>query len=68
MEVPEIYQGIVEIKAIAQKRVIVKVAVFSKDPNVDPIRIKYGSRVQEVIEELQGEKIDIFEWTNNVDH
>ncbi|NLY62509.1 MAG: transcription termination/antitermination protein NusA [Erysipelothrix sp.] len=71
MEVPEIYQGIVEIKAIAREAGDrTKVAVFSKDPNVDPIGAcigPRGSRVQEVIEELQGEKIDIFEWTNNVD-
>lgn len=71
MEVPEIYQGVVEIKAIAREAGDrTKVAVFSKDPNIDPIGAcigPRGTRVQEVIEELQGEKIDIFEWTNDVD-
>lgn len=71
MEVPEIYQGIVEIKAIAREAGSrTKVAVYSKDDSIDPIGAcigPRGSRVQEVIEELQGEKIDIFEWTNDVD-
>lgn len=71
MEVPEIYQGIVEIKAIAREAGDrTKVAVYSKDPNIDPIGAcigPRGTRVQEVIEELQGEKIDIFEWSNDVD-
>ena len=71
MEVPEIYQGIVEIKAIAREAgTRTKVAVYSKDDSIDPIGAcigPRGSRVQEVIEELQGEKIDIFEWSNNVD-
>lgn len=71
MEVPEIYQGIVEIKAIAREAGDrTKIAVYSKDPNIDPIGAcigPRGTRVQEVIEELQGEKIDIFEWSNDVD-
>lgn len=71
MEVPEIYQGIVEIKAIAREAGDrTKIAVYSKDENIDPIGAcigPRGSRVQEVIEELQGEKIDIFEWSNDVD-
>ncbi len=71
MEVPEIYQGIVEIKAIAREAGNrTKVAVYSKDDSIDPIGAcigPRGSRVQEVIEELQGEKIDIFEWSNDVD-
>lgn len=71
MEVPEIYQGVVEIKAIAREAgTRTKVAVYSKDESIDPIGAcigPRGSRVQEVIEELQGEKIDIFEWSNNVD-
>ena len=71
MEVPEILEGIVEIKAIAREAGDrTKVAVYSKDPNIDPIGAcigPRGARVQEVIEELQGEKIDIFEWSNDVD-
>lgn len=71
MEVPEILEGLVEIKAIAREAGDrTKVAVYSKDSNIDPIGAcigPRGSRVQEVIEELQGEKIDIFEWTNDVD-
>ncbi|NLC54811.1 MAG: transcription termination/antitermination protein NusA [Erysipelothrix sp.] len=71
LEVPEIYQGIVEIKAIAREAgTRTKIAVYSKDESIDPIGAcigPRGSRVQEVIEELQGEKIDIFEWSNDVD-
>lgn len=66
-EVPEIYEGIVEIKAIARdpgKRT--KVAVYSHDPNVDAIGACVGlkgARVRAVVEELGGEKIDIIEWS-----
>jgi len=69
-EVPEIFQGIVEIKAIAREAgERTKMAVFSKRDDVDPIGAcigPRGSRVQVVIEELKGEKIDIFEWKENV--
>lgn len=69
-EVPEIFQGIVEIKAIAREAgERTKMAVFSKREDVDPIGAcigPRGSRVQVVIEELKGEKIDIFEWSENV--
>lgn len=68
-EVPEIFQGIVEIKAIAREAgERTKMAVYSHDPDVDPIGAcigPRGSRVQVVIEELKGEKIDIFEWSDN---
>ena len=66
-EVPEIYEGVVEIKAIARdpgKRT--KVAVVSHDPNVDAIGACVGlkgARVRAVVEELGGEKIDIIEWS-----
>ena len=69
-EVPEIYQGIIEIKAIARdpgERC--KMAVYSKNENVDPIGAcigPRGSRVQVIIDELSGEKIDIFEWSEDV--
>src|SRR5690554_1342904 len=69
-EVPEIYEGIVEIKAIAREPgERTKIAVYSKNENIDPIGAcigPRGSRVQVVIEELRGEKIDIFQWSENV--
>ena len=69
-EVPEIYQGIVEIKEIAREPgERCKMAVYSKNVNVDPIGAcigPRGSRVQVVIDELHGEKIDIFEWSEDV--
>jgi transcription termination/antitermination protein NusA len=69
-EVPEIYQGIVEIKAIAREPgERTKMAVSSKRSDVDPIGAcigPRGQRVQVVIEELKGEKIDIFEWSENI--
>jgi len=69
-EVPEIYQGIVEIKAIAREPgERTKMAVSSKRDDVDPIGAcigPRGQRVQVVIEELRGEKIDIFEWSENI--
>ena len=69
-EVPEIYEGVVEIKAIAREAgERCKMAVYSSDPNVDPIGScigPRGARVSAIIEELHGEKIDIFEWSENV--
>ena len=68
-EVPEIYDGLVEIKAIAREAgERTKMAVLSHSDQVDAIGAcigPRGSRVQEVIEELRGEKIDIFEWSPN---
>lgn len=68
-EVPEIYEGLVEIKAIAREAgERTKIAVFSKNPDIDPIGAcigPRGSRVQVVIDELKGEKIDIFLWSEN---
>ncbi|NMB41298.1 MAG: transcription termination/antitermination protein NusA [Firmicutes bacterium] len=66
LEVPEIYNGVVEIKAIAREPGNrSKVAVFSSDKNIDPVGAcvgPKGSRVQSVVGELKGEKIDIVEW------
>jgi N utilization substance protein A len=66
MEVPEIHEGVVEVKAAAREPgERAKIAVTSKDPNVDPVGacVGYrGSRVQAVVRELHGEKIDIIPW------
>lgn len=69
-EVPEIFQGIIEIKAIAREAgERTKMAVYSHNENIDPIGAcigPRGQRVQVVIDELGGEKIDIFEWSEDV--
>ncbi|MCF0259568.1 MAG: transcription termination/antitermination protein NusA [Erysipelotrichaceae bacterium] len=69
-EVPEIYNGIIEIKAIARDPgARAKIAVYSHNENIDPIGAcigPRGSRVQGIISELNGEKIDIFEWSDDV--
>lgn len=69
-EVPEIYDGVVEIKAIAREAgERTKMAVYSSNPDVDPIGAcigPRGARVQVIIDELKGEKIDIFEWSDNI--
>src|SRR5246500_5486853 len=66
-EVPEIYDGIVEVKAVARDPGSrAKIAVISRDSSVDPVGAcvgRRGSRVQAVVNELQGEKIDIIPWT-----
>lgn len=69
-EVPEIYDGIIEIKAIARDAgERTKMAVVSHDPNIEAIGSCIGpkrKRVQAVIDELLGEKIDIFEWKDDI--
>ena len=66
MEVPEIYDGIIEIKAVARDPGSrAKIAVISYDNSIDPVGAcvgMRGSRVQAVVGELQGEKIDIIPW------
>jgi N utilization substance protein A len=66
LEVPEIYEGIVEVRAAAREAgERAKIAVVSKDGNVDPVGacVGYrGARVQAIVRELQGEKIDIIPW------
>lgn len=66
-EVPEVYDGIIEIKAVARDPGSrAKIAVLSHDSNIDPVGSCVGvrgARVQAVISELQGEKIDIIPWT-----
>ncbi|WP_062114644.1 transcription termination factor NusA [Aureimonas sp. AU40] len=67
MEVPEIYDGVIEIKAVARDPGSrAKIAVISRDSSVDPVGAcvgMRGSRVQAVVAELQGEKIDIIPWS-----
>jgi len=69
-EVPEIYDGIVEIKAVARDPGSrAKIAVVSRDSSVDPVGAcvgMRGSRVQAVVNELQGEKIDIIPWSADI--
>lgn len=69
LEVPEIYNGTVEIKAVAREAGSrSKIAVFSNQDGVDPIGScvgQKGSRVQTVMAELGGEKIDIIEWSED---
>jgi len=66
-EVPEVYEGIVEIKGAAREPGgRAKIAVISNDPDVDPVGAcvgMKGTRVQSVVQELRGEKIDIVNWT-----
>ena len=69
MEVPEIYDGIIEIKAVARDPGSrAKIAVISFDGSIDPVGAcvgMRGSRVQAVVNELQGEKIDIIPWNED---
>jgi len=66
-EVPEVYDGIIEIKAVARDPGSrAKIAVMSNDSGIDPVGAcvgMRGSRVQAVVNELQGEKIDIIQWS-----
>ena len=65
-EVPEIYDGVVEIKSVARDPGSrAKIAVISKDSSIDPVGAcvgMRGARVQAVVNELQGEKVDIIQW------
>lgn len=70
LEIPEIYEGLIEIKGISRdpgKRC--KVAVYSQNPNIDPVGScvgQKGIRIQNIINELNGEKIDIIEWNEDI--
>jgi N utilization substance protein A len=70
LEVPEIHDGVVEIKGIAREAGLrSKVAVYSRQENVDPVGAcvgHRGSRVQAVVDELRGEKIDIVRWSDEM--
>jgi len=69
-EVPEIYDGVIEIKAVARDPGSrAKMAVISRDSSIDPVGAcvgMRGSRVQAVVQELQGERVDIIPWSENV--
>ncbi len=69
MEVPEIFEGTVEVKSISREAGSrTKIAVYSKDPNVDPVGACIGqrnSRVASIVRELNGEKIDIIKYSEN---
>lgn len=71
LEVPEINDGIVEIFSISREAGSrTKIAVFSKDPNVDPLGAcvgSKGSRVKVIVDELKGEKIDIVIWSKDIE-
>lgn len=68
LEVPEIHDGVVEIKSISREPGSrTKIAVYSKDDNVDPVGAcvgQKGTRVQSIVDELRGEKIDIIKWSS----
>ena len=69
MEVPEIYDGIVEVKSIAREAgARSKIAVYSRESNLDPVGAcvgPKGSRIRMVVTELRGERIDVIQWDEN---
>ena len=69
-EVPEVYEGIIQIVSVARDPGSrAKIAVYSNDNSIDPVGacvVMRGSRVQAVVNELQGERIDIIPWTDDV--
>ena len=70
LEIPEIYEGLIEIKSVSRdpgNRC--KVAVYSQNPNIDPVGScvgQKGIRIQNIINELNGEKIDVIEWNEDI--
>ena len=68
-EIPEIYEGVIEIKSVSRDPGYrSKVAVYSPDPNIDPVGScvgQKGVRIQNIINELNGEKIDVIEWNED---
>lgn len=69
LEIPEIYEGIIEVKAVARDAGSrSKVAVYSNNPDIDPVGSCVGARgirIQNIINELNGEKIDVIEWNED---
>ncbi len=71
LEVPEIFDGVVEIRSVAREAGFrSKIAVYSRNSEVDPVGSCVGPkgiRVQTIVNELRGEKIDIVKWSENID-
>ena len=69
IEIPEIYEGVIEIKSISREPGSrSKIAVYSPNPNIDPVGScvgQKGIRIQNIINELNGEKIDVIEWNED---
>ncbi len=69
IEIPEIYEGLIEIKSISREAGSrSKIAVYSPNPNIDPVGScvgQKGIRIQNIINELNGEKIDVIEWNED---
>ena len=69
-EIPEIYEGLIEIKSVSRDPGSrSKVAVYSQNPNIDPVGScvgQKGIRIQNIINELNGEKIDVIEWNEDL--
>ncbi len=69
IEIPEIYEGLIEIKSISREAGSrSKIAVYSQNPNIDPVGScvgQKGIRIQNIINELNGEKIDVIEWNED---
>ncbi|WP_099158135.1 transcription termination factor NusA [Virgibacillus ndiopensis] len=69
MEVPEIYDGVVEIKSVAREAGDrSKISVYADDPEIDPVGScvgQKGQRVQAIVNELKGEKIDVVQWSED---
>ena len=69
LEVPEVYDGVVEVRSIAREPgVRSKVAVSSRDPHLDPVGAcvgPKGSRVRTVVSELRGERVDVVQWSDD---
>ena len=70
IEIPEIYEGIIEIKSISRDPGSrTKIAVYSKDENIDPVGSCVGMkgiRIESILKEINGEKIDIVEWSSDL--
>ncbi len=68
-EVPEVYEGIVEVRSVAREAgARTKIAVYSKDNKIDPVGACVGvrgSRIQAIVRELSGEKIDVVQWSSD---
>ncbi len=70
IEIPEIYEGLIEIKSVSRDAgARTKIAVYSKDENIDPVGSCVGMkgiRIESILKELNGEKIDIVEWSDDM--